>query len=81
MRLMVPDVRARFLRQHHVTHIFQMSFNEAFSHIHPRAFVDDILCDELGVQHVACGPDFAFGHRRTGDVPMLGQWWRRGVSA
>lgn len=80
MRLMVPDVRARFLRRHHVSHIFQMSFNEAFSHINPRSFVDDILCDGLGVKHVACGPDFAFGHRRTGDVPMLGQWLEaRGV--
>lgn len=80
MCLMMPEIRARFLRQNHVAHIFQMTFNEAFSRIDPRSFVDDILCDGLGVQHVACGPDFAFGHRRSGDVPMLGRWLEaRGV--
>jgi riboflavin kinase/FMN adenylyltransferase len=28
----------------------------------------------LGVKHLACGPDFAFGHRRGGDVHLLGQF-------
>ncbi len=30
-----------------------------------------MLHGAVGAVHLACGPDFAFGHRRGGDVPML----------
>jgi riboflavin kinase/FMN adenylyltransferase len=30
-----------------------------------------VLHRGLGVRHLACGPDFAFGHRRGGDVAFL----------
>jgi riboflavin kinase/FMN adenylyltransferase len=35
------------------------------------AFVEDVLHKGLGARHLACGPDFAFGHRRGGDVAFL----------
>ncbi len=35
------------------------------------AFITEVLHGALGAAHLACGPDFAFGHRRGGDVPML----------
>ena len=31
----------------------------------------DVLHRGLGARHLACGPDFAFGHRRGGDVALL----------
>ena len=35
-------------------------------------FVEEILHASLGAVHLASGPDFAFGHRRGGDVEFLG---------
>jgi riboflavin kinase/FMN adenylyltransferase len=34
-------------------------------------FVEQVLHRGLGAKHLACGPDFAFGHRRGGDVAFL----------
>jgi len=36
-------------------------------------FVEIVLHQALGARHLACGPDFAFGHRRGGDVAFLRQ--------
>ena len=36
-------------------------------------FVDTILHEGLGAVHLACGPDFAFGHRRGGDTTLLAE--------
>ena len=70
-RLMLPSVRARTLEEQGVSEIFQISFDEAFSHLSAEAFVKDVLLRHLGVAHVACGADFAFGHRRTGNTDSL----------
>ena len=35
------------------------------------AFVTDVLHRGLGARHLACGADFAFGHRRGGDTAYL----------
>jgi riboflavin kinase/FMN adenylyltransferase len=37
------------------------------------AFVEEVLHQALGAKHLACGQDFAFGHRRGGDVAFLRQ--------
>jgi riboflavin kinase / FMN adenylyltransferase len=39
-----------------------------------REFFDHILCKQLGVRGLVEGPNFAFGHDRTGDVRTLGAW-------
>ncbi|AQS87878.1 riboflavin kinase RibF [Neoasaia chiangmaiensis NBRC 101099] len=71
LRLMTSAAREQALTQHGVKHVFQLPFDADFSHLSPEAFVDDVLHAGLGVRHVACGPDFAFGHRRRGDIPFL----------
>lgn len=70
-RLMLPSVRAQTLEEQGVSEVFQIPFDEAFSHLGAEAFVEDILLRHLGVVHVACGADFAFGHRRTGNTETL----------
>ncbi|MGI4977485.1 MAG: riboflavin biosynthesis protein RibF, partial [Janthinobacterium lividum] len=42
-----------------------------FSWLSAEAFVTEILRDGLAAAHLACGPDFAFGHRRGGDTALL----------
>ena len=70
-RLMLPTVRAQALEEQGVSQVFQIPFDEDFSHLSAEAFVEDVLIRSLGVVHVACGADFAFGHRRTGDTARL----------
>lgn len=70
-RLMRADMRAQALSEQGVDHVVQIPFDATFSHSGPRDFVRDVLIGGLDVAHVACGADFAFGHRRTGDVVLL----------
>lgn len=70
-RLMRADMRAQALAEHGVNHVVQIPFDAAFSRKGARAFVKDVLIEGLNVAHVACGADFAFGHRRGGDVVLL----------
>ncbi len=72
-RLMRPEVRAAALKEQGVSCIVQADFDDAFSHLGAEAFVRDVLIEGLHVAHVACGADFAFGHRREGDVAFLEQ--------
>ncbi|MEE8661971.1 MAG: bifunctional riboflavin kinase/FAD synthetase [Acetobacter sp.] len=54
-----------------VRHIFQIRFDEDFSRLTAEQFVNDVLHEALGLKHVACGYDFAFGHRRGGGTEFL----------
>ncbi|MCX2559935.1 bifunctional riboflavin kinase/FAD synthetase [Acetobacter farinalis] len=56
-----------------VQHVFQIGFDEAFSRMSAEQFVGDVLFSALGLRHIACGQDFAFGHRRGGDVTFLAE--------
>ncbi len=35
------------------------------------SFVTEVLHRGIGARHLACGPDFAFGHRKSGDAAFL----------
>ncbi|MFT9399332.1 bifunctional riboflavin kinase/FAD synthetase [Acetobacter sp.] len=72
-RLTLSDERLAALGALGVKHVFQIPFDEAFSLMPAEQFVEDVLYNGLGLKHVACGPDFAFGHRRGGSVPFLAE--------
>lgn len=72
-RLTLSDERFAALAALGVKHVFQIHFDEAFSLMPAERFVEDVLYEALGLRHVACGPDFAFGHRRGGSVPFLAE--------
>lgn len=38
----------------------------------PESFVADVLIKKLNARHIVVGTDFRFGHKRTGDVRLLG---------
>ena len=48
-----------------------LSFNESFANMEAETFVEEILLDKLGVQYLAVGDDFRFGHKRKGDFQLL----------
>ncbi len=72
-RLSLPSARAEALGALGVQHVVEVPFDREFSQLTAEQFVSEVLQDGLGAVHLACGPDFAFGHRRGGDVPMLAQ--------
>ena len=51
--------------------IYALHFDTALAAMPAEAFVGVVLHQALGAQHLACGPDFAFGHRRGGDTALL----------
>ncbi len=70
-RLTPSAIRARLLAAHGVRLLYELRFDRAFSDLSAEAFIAEVLAAGIGAHHLACGPDFAFGHRRGGDVALL----------
>ncbi len=69
--LTLPEERADLLAALGVQHVIQVAFDRDFSLLTAELFVTEVLYGALGAAHLACGPDFAFGHRRGGNVSFL----------
>jgi riboflavin kinase / FMN adenylyltransferase len=70
-RLTLSAERAEALAALGVQIVYEMPFDRDFSLLSAEAFVGEVLHQGVGAAHLACGPDFAFGHRRGGDVTFL----------
>jgi riboflavin kinase/FMN adenylyltransferase len=72
-RLTLLPAKARALAALGARHIHAVPFDANLAAMEAEAFVEQVLHRALGAKHLACGPDFAFGHRRGGDVAFLRQ--------
>lgn len=72
-RLTLPDERCAALAALGVRHVFQIGFTPEFSEMTAERFIDGVLHEALGLKHIACGHDFAFGHRRGGTTDFLAE--------
>ncbi|HEX7200868.1 MAG TPA: bifunctional riboflavin kinase/FAD synthetase [Dongiaceae bacterium] len=70
-RLTLSAERAAALEALGMQLLYELTFDHAFSMMTAETFVTEVLHAGLGARHVSCGPDFAFGHRRGGDVAFL----------
>jgi riboflavin kinase/FMN adenylyltransferase len=70
-RLTLSGERADALEALGVDVLFELRFDRAFSLMTADEFVSGVLHAGLGARHLACGTDFAFGHRRGGDTSLL----------
>ncbi len=70
-RLTTAAQKRALLAERGVSLVYEIAFDAAFSLMTAEAFVADVLHRGLGAVSLACGPDFAFGHRRGGDVAFL----------
>ena len=50
-----------------------LTFDEARSHETAEDFVTEVLVEKLRARRVVVGDDFHFGHKRGGNVPLLGR--------
>ena len=71
-RLTLAAERAAALAALGVQVLVELPFDAGLSVQGAGAFVDEVLHQGLGAAHLACGVDFAFGHRRGGDAAFLG---------
>jgi riboflavin kinase/FMN adenylyltransferase len=70
-RLSLSRERADALAGMGVQLLYELPFDAAFSHLAAEQFCREVLHEGVGAVHLACGGDFAFGHRRGGDVALL----------
>jgi len=70
-RLTLLPEKARILGGAGVALVLAVPFNAGFAALSAEAFVEEVLHQGLGAQHLSCGADFAFGHRRGGDAATL----------
>ena len=79
-RLTLLPAKAAALRAAGATIVYALPFDAHFAAMTAESFVEDVLHRGLDVRHLACGPDFAFGHRRGGNVQFLAtEAERRGI--
>lgn len=70
-RLTLLPAKAAALRALGVRHVHALPFDAVLAAMDAEEFVEQVLHRGLGARHLACGADFAFGHRRGGDVAFL----------
>ena len=70
-RLTPLPAKAAALNAAGATILYAMRFDAGFAAMTAEQFVEEVLHRGLDARHLACGPDFAFGHRRGGDVAFL----------
>jgi riboflavin kinase/FMN adenylyltransferase len=76
-RLTLLPAKAAALEAAGCAHVHAVPFDAALAAMEAEEFLDAVLLRRLGARHLACGADFAFGHRRGGDVAFLGAWAER----
>jgi riboflavin kinase/FMN adenylyltransferase len=70
-RLTLAAERAAALAALGVQILYEIPFTADFSLMTAEQFVSEVLHQGAGAAHLACGADFAFGHRRGGDTGLL----------
>ena len=70
-RLTLLPAKAQALGEAGAALCYALPFDESWAHMPHEAFFRNVLRDRIGARHLACGPDFAFGYRRGGNVAWL----------
>lgn len=70
-RLTDEDEKKAALTEAGIQYIFQIQFDKQLAAQRPKEFVHEILYKRLGICHVTCGEDFAFGYHRMGNADFL----------
>lgn len=70
-RLTLPRARFEALRGMGVDRVGFLRFKPALASMPADAFVEQVLVRRLAAREVWVGPDFHFGHRRSGDLALL----------
>jgi riboflavin kinase/FMN adenylyltransferase len=72
-RLTLLPEKVRVMGQAGVSLVVAIPFDAEFAAMSAEGFAEEVLHKGLGAQHLSCGADFAFGHRRGGDATVLAE--------
>ena len=72
-RLTLVPAKADALAAAGASLCYALPFDDTWAHMPHEVFFQAVLREGIGAGHLACGPDFAFGHRRGGNVAWLRQ--------
>lgn len=72
--LTTPEERRLLIQNLGVDEVCFLKFSKIFSRKTPRSFFDNVLIKEFSAAGLVVGPDFRFGHNRTGDPRDLARW-------
>lgn len=70
-RLTLLPAKAQALGHAGASLVYALPFDAALAAMPAEVFFETVLAAGLGAIHLACGQDFAFGHRRGGDAESL----------
>ena len=70
-RLSTSVSKAQALSEMGIDLIFELQFDQTFAQLSAEEFVVKVLKNSLQLNHVVCGYDFVFGHRRRGTAEIL----------
>ncbi len=59
--------------------VLVLPFDNEFARMSPDEFVRRVLLDACHARGLVIGPDFHFGHKRSGNIDTLRQWGDRGA--
>lgn len=71
LRLMTFRQKVQALARLNIDYLVCVNFNRSFSSVTATQFIDQYLCQGLGVRHLVIGDDFRFGRGREGDFQRL----------
>ncbi len=63
--------KTELLEKYGIDNFINIQFNQEFSEITGREFIEDILIKELQTNHLIIGSDFKFGYKKSGDIELL----------
>lgn len=70
-RLTLSQERADLLASLGASVLYEIPFDQTFSLLSAEAFMTEVLSQGIGARHLACGADFAFGYRKSGNAAFL----------
>jgi riboflavin kinase/FMN adenylyltransferase len=73
-RLTPASQKIRLLHALGVDDVIVLPFTEQMAALSATAFVEKILLERYGAQHLIAGFDFVFGNKRMGDMQALRSW-------
>ena len=77
--VLITDMRRRveILKGAGCDDVVVLPFDSEFSKMTPDRFVERVLLEACRAKGVVVGPDFHFGHRRSGNISTLRHWGER----
>ncbi|GFO66754.1 riboflavin biosynthesis protein [Geomonas limicola] len=66
-----PREKAALIEASGIDYLLEIPFDAAFAALSARQFVERVLVETLGIDHLVIGYDYAFGKGREGDVTLL----------